>query len=346
MKKTIEIGSEFWERETLGRNELFFLSGRTSLDFIIRDILAERKIGVAHLPSFCCDTMIEPFLKNRVTIKFYNVFYENGILQADIPETDEDDIFFYINYFGYCKQNMGNLSLIKKSGCIIIEDSTHSWLVNTNDNQIPDYTFTSYRKWTGFTGISTAKKHHGKFIISPPLLYNAEYEMLRKTAQEKKHLYLQHHTGNKEDYLNDFAKAEEILDNDYVNYSPSCISVIDYFSLDKSFIANTRRENAAILLNKISKIKQIKPIFTEIEDTDVPLCVPILASREIRDELRKHLISQQIYCPIHWPISSLHGELCEKTLQLYKSELSLICDQRYTTDDMIRIADCIKSFFA
>ena len=62
----MEIGSEFWKynKKYISENEELFLSGRTALDAIIKDILSEYRIESALLPSYCCHTMIEPFIRN------------------------------------------------------------------------------------------------------------------------------------------------------------------------------------------------------------------------------------------------------------------------------------------
>ena len=63
-----EIGSEFWKenKKYLNENERLFLSGRTALDAIIKDSKKEHIIKSALLPSYCCHTMIEPFLRNDI----------------------------------------------------------------------------------------------------------------------------------------------------------------------------------------------------------------------------------------------------------------------------------------
>lgn len=54
-----------------------------------------------------------------------------------------------------------------------------------------------------------------------------------------------------------------------------------------------------------------------------------------RDALRKYLIDNGIYCPIHWP------EVMGATIGVRENELSLICDQRYSEGDMQAIVDAI-----
>ena len=69
---------------------------------------------------------------------------------------------------------------------------------------------------------------------------------------------------------------------------------------------------------------------------DCPIFVPILTTN--REAIRKKLIENEIYCPIHWPKPN---DKCESNL--YELELSLICDQRYNEADMQRIVDVINN---
>ena len=85
-------------------------------------------------------------------------------------------------------------------------------------------------------------------------------------------------------------------------------------------------------------------IFREMKDTDCPMFVPIFVPDGKRDELRRYLIRNEIYCPVHWPVSEYHV-LDEKTKEIYDNELSLVCDQRYNEKDMKRMIDTIRVFW-
>ena len=63
----------------------------------------------------------------------------------------------------------------------------------------------------------------------------------------------------------------------------------------------------------------------------------------MRDELKRYLISNNIYCPVHWPKSEYH-KLNVETEKLYNQEISLVCDQRYSLDDMQNICKVILEF--
>ena len=64
------------------------------------------------------------------------------------------------------------------------------------------------------------------------------------------------------------------------------------------------------------------------------MIVPIMLKN--RDVIRKKLIDNKIYCPVHWP----KPMGCNSNI--YDMELSLVCDQRYDIDDMKRIVSVIN----
>ena len=91
-----------------------------------------------------------------------------------------------------------------------------------------------------------------------------------------------------------------------------------------------------------------------MKEEDCPMFVPVLVPDGKRNELRRHLINNEIYCPVHWPVSEYHKsadymdvnhKLSDKTETIYANELSLVCDQRYTEDDMNRMVDVIQEFW-
>ena len=342
-----EIGSEFCGVEYKISENIYLLSGRTALDFILRDIIAERKVKSALLPSFCCHTMIEPFKRNGIPIRFYDVYYSQDKLRVDIPQARAKEVFFKIRYFGYSQLEGLDDEDIQKNWECVIEDCTHSWLsANVDmDKSCNDYCFTSYRKWTGLLGIASAEKRIGKFIIEQKYRINGKYESLRLEAQQKKKDYLSGKVSDKTDYLRAYAQAEEILEEDYQDYSPSPVTVQKLVNLDIYHIKKKRIENANYLMNRIRDIENIKLMFLMRQKEDVPLCVPILVCPEKRDALRQYLISKEIYCPVHWAFTDIHKGISRRAENIYNQELSLICDQRYSLEDMEREANEIHNFF-
>jgi len=332
-----EIGSDFWNIEG-NKNTAFFLAGRTAEEYIIRDILKEKRIISALLPSLICHTMIEPFLRNGVSVRFYDVLHENG-LKAVLPERKENEAILFLDYFGY-----GQITGLERvhEWDVTIEDCTHSWM--SKEISDADYSYISYRKWTGFTAISNARRRKGAFSIQRFDKQHDEYEKLRYAAIFHKKEYLENGTGKKDKYLDEFTRAEELLSRDYVDYAPTKDSLENLITMDKDFIREQRRTNAQILIEGLKDVEGIEFLFPKIRSYDVPLNVPVFVKDGLRDELRKFLIKKDIFCPVHWPLSKMHI-ISGRAKEMYDGELSLVCDQRYKAEDIKREVAVIRDFY-
>lgn len=338
-----EIGSEFWNEGPVRRDRVYLLSGRTALDYIIRDILKHYNVKSALLPSYCCHTMIEPFFRHGISVRFYDVYFDDiEGLSVDVPKVREDEIFYFMTYFGFCRLSGLDLKNIRRDAAVTIEDMTHSWL-SGNSGSDADYAYVSYRKWTGFDAVSLAVKENGVFSEIPDAV-NTEYTAMRKQAFAMKREYMETGAGEKQDFLGLFEKAEELLATDYVGYAPTAETMSALLRLDTAFIAERRRANAKILIDGLKDIPEIKSVFSAVMEDEVPLFVPVLISKN-RTELRKYLIDNEIYCPIHWPKSAYHEGIGSMAERLYGEELSLVCDQRYGTDEMKRIVELIGQYY-
>lgn len=332
-----EIGSEFWQQYTPvfvenTPNEVYLLSGRTALRFIIDDIRRSRNVRKALLPSYCCDSMIIPFIQSGIDVEFYQVYGE----RLDYPYDSNADIVFLIDFFGYVNdQNAEIAHHEKQAGKVILYDSTHKVDGNKTVEALADYSFCSYRKWF-YCNYAKAVKQHGAFNVDPMSVLHERYVKLRDAAASEKERYIAGLPSDKQRFLSDFRAAEQILDEDYAGYAGTPVDV------DVQEFAIRRRENAAYLLRSLKEIPQIRFWRESIGYEDTPMFVPILVDPHIRDDLRSYLINRQIYCPVHWPKSSYHG-MCN---ELYDMELSLVCDQRYNFADMDRMVHAIMDYFS
>lgn len=367
-----EIGSEFWDAADTGKKK-YLISGRAALEYIIRDILeVHDDVDSVLMPSYCCHTMVEPFSRHGIKIKFYDIYFDekNGLC-ARIPDDCSGKpqkehgmgIFYYMTYFGFSKLSGLDLNEIRNTYDLLIVDRTHSWLSNdTLQAEIEtDYTYTSFRKWAGFYGIAEAIKRHGSFIPELGMIGN-EYSKRRKEAMLMKGEYIKRQKASegdesalhisrlekkeeqKKNYLNKYGDAEDFLEDHYVGDIPTFECVYQLLLADWDYIKERRRKNAKILIQGLRNIVQIKLIYPTLDEEETPLFVPIMV-KDDRDGLRKHLINKQIYCPVHWPLSKYHAGLSNLASKIYDEELSLVCDQRYTEEDMDRIVNEIREYF-
>lgn len=349
----MEIGSEFWksEKDFFDNNVRYYLAGRTALDAIIKEIKIEHKISSALLPSYCCDTMIEPFISNNISVRFYDVYVDNyNKITFEIPKPKNNELLYIMKYFGNTYSHYSYSSYVQNDKDITywevsVEDMTHSCFCDFFS--YADYKFASYRKWFPVSAISTAFKQNNKWKTEEPtnLFYN--FEELRNKAFLLKSEFIGHSAIDKEAFLSIFLEAEKLLNSNYKNYraNDNSISTLYNYKNKAGNIRKKRRSNAKYLYEKLKSISQIKTINFPEKNDDCPMFVPIIVNSSIRDSLKNFLISKQVYCPIHWPLSKYHKGITEKAKEIYNTEISLICDQRYDLKDMNEIVNYIYYYF-
>ena len=327
-----EIGSEFWDVPTIDqKNNLFpestqwFLSGRSALQAIIKNLGGARSIS---LPSWCCDSMIKPFVDAGYEVHFYPVYWREGLVQEISLDSD---VLFLMDYFGYSS----DAPIIGDYKGVIIRDVTHSLFSSSYADA--DYYFGSFRKWCGvWTGGYAWTEEEHRLVEEKGDDFG--YIPLRERAMNLKNSYIHGWGVNDKDYLRIFDDAEETLE--HVGIVPADFRDVDLAEkLDVEFIKNRHRANAEVLRAALPDWL----MFPKLSPTDTPMFVPILVPDGKRDELRRYLIKHEIYCPVHWPVSGYH-KLNERTETIYKNELSLVCDQRYTEEDMYRMVEAIKMY--
>ena len=326
-----EIGSEFWDVPTakiknsvFGADLSWYLSGRSALSAIIEDIARAKKIRRVLLPSWCCESMIAPFVDVGADIMFYGVLLSDCKIAIDYPQNTEADVVVVMDYFGYSID-----AFIPNYDSVIIRDITHS--VFSREYNDADYYFGSLRKWAGFYTGGFARKQNGN--LPKATVADERYISLRKRAMSMKKEYIECRSDVK-DYLDVFSQAESLLDKTHYVFAADADDVkrAEYFDVD--YIKRKRRDNAQALLSRLGELS----LFA-LNDGDCPLFVPIALSN--RDEVRAELISHSVYCPCHWGLSELHA-LSRAEKRIYECELSLVCDHRYGINDMNRICDIVE----
>ena len=352
LSKFAEIGSEFWieempEKLLTERDGVYALSGRTAIDLILQDIMKKRPIRSVLMPAWCCDSMLAPFLDGNIDVRFYDVILGTQIttnkdelsIKYSLSNTDlaeGTDILYLTNYFGY--ENTLSLETVrryKEQGSIILYDRTHSFLMDDEPySKAADYTFASIRKWMGVVGGAVVNG-----LSEKPSLKDCPYAPIREVAMRDKYRYLQGDKHiEKQNFLNAFGEFGHHLAADYRDYEMDSLSFTLYKQEDLAAMKVRRKENAAFLHSHLKGVR----FLGELTDGVVPLFVPVFfKNKEQRNSIRKHLMEHQIYCPVHWP-KPQQIPTGYQANEIYDTELSLICDQRYGIEKMERIVKRIS----
>lgn len=314
-----EIGSEFHKMPIESgrglkypRSGALVFSGRTAIESVLKKIPDARSVLV---PSYCCDSMIVPFRDAGINVKHFSVNWIDG-LKTEI--NDSADILLWCNYFGYINE-------MPDFDGFVIEDITHSFLSENQCHERSDFFVASLRKWEpvlcgGYCSVDAEGAAPSETFVEG-----------KSSAMDLKTRYLQDlDECKKPKFLQMFAASNEWLADNYSGLS------IDSWSREYLNCVNAeeqrgiRRRNAHVLYENLDG--KVQFLFPE-EKMDCPLFVPILLKN--RDDVRRHLTSNKVYCPVHWPKPD------GAKSNIYDMELSLICDQRYGADDMERIVSVL-----
>lgn len=279
--------------------------------------------------------MVAPFDEAGIEVTFYPVKHGNGGLRQDVAPAVDCDLMLVMGYFGLCDAP----EVPKGYGGVVVEDVTHSLLARSRSGEA-GYRFGSLRKWCGVWTGGFAWRTDGTALPEPPVQDDSGYVEKRRRAMEDKAHYIETGEGGK-GYLAALADAERWLDRCVGPMGAYRRDVEAALALDVRLLKESRTANAKALLEGLSGIRRVRPLFAEVREGDCPLFVPVLL--EGRDSLREYLTANDVYCPVHWPPPSIHLSN-GASAALYGNELSLVCDQRYGIGDMLRTIELIKTW--
>ena len=357
-----EIGSDFWLMEfqdqekknnkfemygiTQQYQTIYTSSGRGAFSLILDHIKPAHRTAL--LPLYFCESIALPLISRSYEIFFYETNKDLTTNVASLLEQIEKHntgLVYFISYFGF--DTLANTRkyypYIRNKNSIIIEDFTHL-LFSKVDKSGADYYLASLRKWFALPDGGIAISAKERIDLKKTGTHEALVE-LNLNAMHLKHKYVQNPVpGLKDRYRKIFASLEELLNKDCGFYQMSDTSRGLLSNMNFNELCNLRRENYQYLNDNLNSISWLKPVFNSLPGEIVPIFYPIYLDDE-RDGLQKHLASNNIYTPVHWPVPwSCKGSLTRNTEYIYNFILSIPCDQRYNLTDMERIISEIRGY--
>lgn len=356
-KQVLEIGSNFhelvkvnakvqetskvlfpWEED--GKELRYTFSGRDAIKMVLLDIRQKKRHPVVYMPSYVCDSMLDPFLEAGWDIKFYDVIKkETGGLVYDIHLDEACELFFAMSYFGCQSQSIDQyVKHFHKRGIKILEDVTHRLLSKPNHSPQSDYHIGSLRKWLPIASGGFVRKQQGQ-LCPVQLKEPVTFAKLRWDAMEEKRVYLEvGEESHKDSYMKKFQVSERFFKKQGPLWTMDIRSqkLLEHFDFEE--IRKKRIHNKDTLREGLSFLKNEWFLFLEEDTGDCPLFYPLYLPQNLRDSLRNYLSNHKIYCPVHWPWAFPR----EKGIEQH--ELSLVIDQRYGKEEMERMVMLIKVF--
>lgn len=325
------------------------LSGRTALDLILSEIKTEYAAGTpgprlrAYLPIYCCQSMIDPFTRQDFEVDFYAVFLDDtGTLTYEINIDHECDVFVATSYFGFSETNMVTwIDKFQQRGVTVVEDVTHRLFSVPAAASCVDFEFASVRKWLGTPTGGFARRRGGK--VRAPQRAAGRVAEVGERAMSLKSLYLEGDSSPnvKTEFLSLQAQQAALLSEDFHDRNIDELSAEIVRRANVQDIRAMRLANSRTLIRGVLDLPGIVVPVRLNPDVDCPLFVPIVIPSDRRSGILAEMRDRHLYMPVHWPRpeSVPMGSSADR---LYEGEISLVCDQRYTPDDMTTIVKVLQ----
>lgn len=317
MNEEIKIGGYFGLEKTLSTEDEKYdhlcrlVNGRSALYCYLK----KKKPHNALLPFYCCDSLLEPFVKLKIKIKYYNID------EFFMPENINSDSFMLIiNYFGILEKNILDYISINQKKDIII-DNTQGFYSNFENVAY----FNSARKFFGVP--------EGSYLHSP----DCEIPKMLKRSNNPSWQFLhERNKGNIQKGFLLYKKSEAKQPCAPINMSERTRSVLA--KIDHRQVIFRRFRNFRLLHEHLGGYNQLK---IKLESKCAPMCYPFLPPRPI---MFSKLYEKNIFFPQFWPeviTRKTTSFNLEKKLAL--NMMPLPVDQRYDEYEMNKIIKEIKN---
>lgn len=300
------VGGEFYydtrwfvEKPVVSTDKMTFLNGGKACLIVIADYLLDHGINRILLPSYLCSTIVSTLERCGLNCDYYQV---NPDFSIDLENLDQKiashQAIYFINYFGFFHSAsvQDHLASFRQKGILLAEDNAQAGFT---EHTIGDFIFNSMRKLCAYDAGYLATS----FVMSP---YVNKYQgrtnrHLPVTREYRSRLgdYLFRGSDIYAELQKLYTLAEEYYESDLVvEGDPQERMQIEL--LDWQAIKRIRRENYAYLMELISGISELSPIFPALQEDNSPLGLPVYVNGISRDWLFDELGNSGIGLTIHW----------------------------------------------
>ncbi len=341
---TTEIGSEFecpaddqldaggsltrW----VGAGKGAVTCGRQALGLIAPRFATDGRGGVL-VPDHYCESMTDPFIRHGLAVVSVPTTPE-CVLD---PDALDDALTAKPGHAVLHSETFGTptgaalasvLDRAKAGDHPVVVDRTHSLLGGPSWRG--DYEIASLRKLLPIPDGACVSGLEPALSDDPVA---AEFVRLRALAAHAKREYLDHKRADKA-HLQLFSQAEELLDQvgDAAVMSTEAVVLLDRL--------DPERIRAARLRNAIHLAAGLDALGVEVVNSRGWPHSPCYVVIRVPDAaaVRRALVTESIYCPIHWP----RPTRLDASQHWRDDLLSLVIDQRYTVDHMERLLEKLK----
>ena len=285
------------------------------------------------VPEYFCYDVLSSLEQNGVNWQSYRDYplaNESEIVRS-LP-FEEGDALLRMNYFGLRSRRSNHGIPVP-----VVEDHTHDLIGDWAINSDADWCIASLRKTLPLAEGGMLWSPKGLRLQESPQIVseNTDLASSRWEAMRKKTLYLNDEIEDKSEFWSVFLSTEEQFD--VMSVSSIDKETLDYLSrFDVEQWYGRKKDNREVLVESFSKIS----IVLEPEGPDCnPFSLTLLFDSEgARNDFRKYLINSCVYPAILWNVPE---NASQEVNDFSKRILSVHCDGRYNSNDMMQLRDII-----
>lgn len=330
------VGGEFYaddewisDQRTLTTEGMYFLNGGRACLTVIAHFLQTRGIRDILLPSYLCPTILDMLETGGLQYSFYHVHEDLTIDIRDLQRKAAGrQAVYFINYFGFPQPQPVQqcLQTLQQQGRLLVEDNAQAGFM---EHTLGDLTFNSMRKLCPQDGgyLQTRFELSG-ILAGYSGRLNRRLPVIR-AYRHKLRAYLLEGAGDFEELEELFRLSERYyLSDEIIEGDEQERRQIEH--MDWEGIRQKRRENYRFLLEHLSGIPTIQPIFPSLPPEVMPMGLPVYVQGGARDRVYQELGNASIGLVIHWeellhdPRTNGDGEVVNMASRM----LTLNCDQR------------------
>ncbi|RJO61511.1 hypothetical protein C4544_02575 [candidate division WS5 bacterium] len=245
-----------------------------------------------HIPAYCCQSVLVPFGKLGIEIKFYDI---DSNLRPVIKKSDfsRGDVFLLVHFFGIPQDTLSINQLCQEFNMVLVEDCAHTLPdpeARYPVGSIGAFSVYSLRKQLpvpdgGVLVVNNPQiKKHMINNIRLPNLYRMSLRRWLITNFDRVTFILRCHNVLflKSILRRVFGLTNGLLDgnvSDAPAYDISYITVRVLERLDIKSVIRIRRNNYHYLVNRLANISGLSIPFPSLHDGAVPQVLPLLLSK-------------------------------------------------------------------
>lgn len=314
-------------------NIIFTSHARGAINYLVNKLEPER----VWLPSYLCPSMLAAVEEYKT--RFFPI---SGRLKPKstewIGQLDNRDLVCTIDYFGF-RSMPAVKRQAKIQGAWVLEDACQA-LLTTGVGSDADFVLYSPRKFVGVPdgGLLIDKK---KILPTEPVFDqpDPEWRIPQINAWMRRGQFDQRGgDGADRSWFQLYKKAKQNAPVKPQNMSSISADLL-YRAFDYKHISEKREKNYNILQKNIGGVS----LRGRLDEGIVPLGFAIYLKNEYeRNEIKKSLIENKIYPPVHWDIKNSVPKHFKESHSLSKRILTIPVDQRYEIRDMERIINVLN----